>query len=69
MQALQTRYVPLAAVAALLVSSVTLFGQVCFIQPFFPMDPGASSLSWQNVMYGAMFVISGVALILPGTRQ
>lgn len=44
---------------------VGLFGLVCAIQPFFPMDPGASSLSWQNMMHGAVFVISGIALI-PG---
>ena|SRR5947209_8025119 len=42
---------------------VGLFGLVCAIQPFFPMDPGASSLSWQNMMHGAVFVISGIALI------
>jgi hypothetical membrane protein len=44
---------------------VGLFGVVCVIQPFFPMDPGATSLAWQNVMHDAVYVISGVALI-PG---
>ncbi len=29
------------------------------------MDPGAASLSWQNVMLDAVYVISGIALI-PG---
>jgi hypothetical membrane protein len=44
---------------------VGLFGLVCVIQPFFPVDPGVASLSWQNVMHNAVYVISGVALI-PG---
>ncbi len=44
---------------------VGLFGLICFIQPFFPMDPGADDLTWQNMMHGVVYVISGVALI-PG---
>lgn len=44
---------------------VGLFGLVCFIQPFFPMDPGAASHAFQNMMHSAVFVISGVALF-PG---
>ena len=43
---------------------VGLFGLICVIQPFFPMDPGAGSHAFQNMMHGAVFVISGVALIL-----
>jgi hypothetical protein len=43
---------------------VGLFGLICVIQPFFPMDPGAASHTFQNMMHGAVFVISGVALIL-----
>lgn len=44
---------------------VGLFSLVCFIQPFFPMDPGAASHAFQNMMHNAVYVISGVALI-PG---
>jgi hypothetical membrane protein len=44
---------------------VGIFGLVCFIQPFFPMDPGAASYAFQNMMHDAVYVISGVALI-PG---
>jgi hypothetical protein len=44
---------------------VGLFGLICFIQPFFPMDPGAASHAFQNMMHDAVYVISGVALI-PG---
>jgi hypothetical membrane protein len=44
---------------------VGLFGLICVIQPFFPMDPGAASHAFQNMMHDAVYVISGVALI-PG---
>ena len=44
---------------------VSLFGLVCIIQPFFPMDPGAASHAFQNTMHEAVYVISGIALI-PG---
>ncbi len=44
---------------------VGLFGLICVIQPFFPMDPGASSHAFQNMMHDAVYMISGFALI-PG---
>jgi hypothetical membrane protein len=44
---------------------VGLFGLICFIQPFFPRDPGAASHDFQNMMHDAVYVISGVALF-PG---
>ncbi len=44
---------------------VGLFGMISIIQPFFPLDPGASSHTFQNMMHAAVYVISGVAL-LPG---
>jgi hypothetical protein len=44
---------------------VGLFGLICVIQPFFPVDPGAASHAFQNRMHDAVYMISGVALI-PG---
>ena len=44
---------------------VGLFGLICVIQPFFPMDPAATSHAFQNRMHDAVYMISGVALI-PG---
>ena len=44
---------------------VGLFGLICVIQPFFPMDPGATSQAFQNIMHDAVYMISGFVLI-PG---